>query len=161
MHPSQVEERTYEIFQSGMHCAEAALGALLESEGHDRESLVRAASAFGAGVGRSREELCGALSGSLIALGILRGRSAPGESWDTVAAMAKDFRERFQSMHDCTACGELLAKFGPQENMEKCKRLTARAAGMMREIMDRDAADIAPLSCGCCACAAKPCGAGA
>lgn len=154
MHPSQVEERAYEFFQSGMHCAEAALAAILASEGQGRENLVAAASAFGAGVGRSREELCGALSGSLIALGLLRGRTTPGESWDGVAAMAKDFRERFQEMHGCTVCGELLENFGPQENMEKCKRMTARAAGMMREILDREA-DAAPLSCGCCACSGK------
>jgi hypothetical protein len=49
-------------------------------------------------------------------------------------------------MRGCTACGELLENFDPQENMDKCNRMTARAAGMMREILDREA-DAVPLSC--------------
>jgi len=153
MNAAQVEERAYEIFQGGMHCAEAALAAILESE-EGSADLVRAASAFGAGVGRSREELCGALSGSLIALGLLQGRTSPREPWDNVAGMAREFRERFQAMHGCTACGELLEALGPQENMESCRRMTARTAGMMREIMDRGGLEIEARPCGCCACSA-------
>jgi C_GCAxxG_C_C family probable redox protein len=151
MNSLQIEERTYALFQGGLHCAEAACRAILESENdQDAAGTARAASAFGAGVGRSKEELCGALSGSLIALGILRGRRSAQESWDSVAAMASEFRERFQAAHGCTRCGELLAGLGPQENMEGCSRMTARAAGMMRELLDSDGLESSPRSCACC-----------
>jgi C_GCAxxG_C_C family probable redox protein len=151
MNALQIQERTYVLFQGGLHCAEAACRAILESESvQDAAETARAASAFGAGVGRSKEELCGALSGSLIALGILRGRSSAQESWDSVAAMASEFRERFQALHGCTSCGELLADLGPQENMEGCRRMTANAAGMMRELLDRGGLELTPRDCGCC-----------
>lgn len=147
----QIEERAYDLFRGGLHCAEAACKAILESEpGLDAPEATRAASAFGAGVGRSKEELCGALSGSLIALGILRGRTSAHESWDSVASMASEFRERFQALHGCTSCGEILDSLGPQENMEGCRRMTARAAGMMRELLDQGGLGLAPRSCGCC-----------
>jgi C_GCAxxG_C_C family probable redox protein len=151
MNALQIEERTYALFQGGLHCAEAACQAILESEtGLDAAGAARAASAFGAGVGRSKEELCGALSGSLIALGILRGRTSAQESWDNVAAIASEFRERFQALHGCTSCGEILTDLGPQENMEGCRRMTAKAAGMMRELLDRNGLELTPRSCGCC-----------
>ena len=152
MSTSHVEKRAYELFQGGLHCAEAACTAILESEEgwNQQPEAAKAASACGAGVGRSKAEICGALSGSLIALGILRGRSGPSEPWDDVAALAHAFRENFQLHNDCTRCGELLERFGPQENMEQCKRMTARTAGMMRDLLDRRVQELPARSCGCC-----------
>ena len=151
MNKEQVEQRTYDLFQGGLICSEAVLAAVLEAAGVPADGFSpRAATAFGGGVGRCREEMCGALSGGLLALGLLEGRSGSGESWDAVAARAAEFRERVRALTGRTRCRDVLEALGPQENMEKCKRFTASAAGILHELLARPEAAQQASTCGCC-----------
>jgi C_GCAxxG_C_C family probable redox protein len=151
MKKSQVEQRTYELFQGGLICAESVLTAVLEASGVEYDEFSpRIATAFGGGVGRCREEMCGALAGGLMALGMAQGRSSAGESWDDIAAKAAELRERVKGLTGHTRCKDVLDALGPQENLEKCKRFTASAAGIAYELLSPDAAAAAPGKCGCC-----------
>ena len=150
MNRQDVEARTEDLFRGGLHCAEAVLQAVLEGQGLDTAACSpRAATAFGGGVGRSKKGLCGALSGGLIALGQLRGRGGPQESWDEVAALAEALRQRFATEFGCTRCFAVLEKLGAQERMDKCVRLTGRTAGMVHEALSGDSADRPAQACGC------------
>lgn len=106
-------------------------------------------------MGRSKEEICGALSGGLIALGYLRGRNAPSEKWDQAATIAQGVRAKFIEEHGCTRCGQLLEKLGPQEDMNKCIRLAGDVAGMFHEAL-RATDEVPAAQCGCTARQAKP-----
>lgn len=155
MNRQGVEARTEELFRGGLHCAEAVLQAVLESQGlGEAECSPRVATAFGGGVGRSKKGLCGALSGGLMALGYLRGRSNPQESWDEVAATADALRQRFAAKYGCTRCFVVLEKLGPQERMDKCIRLAGRTAGMVHDALATGAC--AAQACGCADLHAKP-----
>ncbi|MBA4356214.1 MAG: oxidoreductase [Desulfovibrio sp.] len=157
MNREQVEQRTEELFRGGLHCAEAVLAAVLESQGiSGTEFSPRAASAFGGGVGRSKKALCGALSGGLIALGLLQGRDAPNEKWDAVAATAESVRARFAAGYGCTTCGKVLENLGPQEDMDKCIRLSANTAGMFHDALNNPASAGDAAACGCTARQAAP-----
>ena len=159
MDKQQVEQRTEEFFRGGLHCAEAVLAAVLESQGvSGAEFSPRAASAFGGGVGRSKKELCGALSGGLIALGIIQGRDIPDESWDAVAATAEGLRSRFETCYGSTTCGPVLERLGPQERMDKCVRLAANTAGLVFTALagDQDSPPAQACGCGCADLHAKP-----
>lgn len=161
MNREQVEQRTEELFRGGLHCAEAVLQAVLESRGVGAaEVSPRMATAFGGGVGRSKQGLCGALSGGLIALGALQGRDTPDGKWDAVAAAAASVRARFEAEQGCTDCGEVLERLGPQEGMLKCIRLAGHTAGMFHEALDQPASAGAAAACGCTArqasCGATP-----
>ncbi len=150
MNRQDVEARTEDLFRGGLHCAEAVLQAVLEGQGLDTaECSPRAATAFGGGVGRSKKGLCGALSGGLIALGQLRGRGGPRESWDEVAATAEALRQRFATEYGCTRCFAVLEKLGAQERMDKCVRLAGRTAGMVHEVLNGDSASRPVQACGC------------
>lgn len=150
MNRHEVEARTEELFRGGLHCAEAVLQAILESEGVDqKEFSPRVASAFGGGVGRSKKALCGALSGGLMALGYLRGRDSGQESWDGIAATADALFNRFKADYGCSRCGTVLENLGPQEKMDKCVRLAGRTAGMVHEALAEDSPSCPAQACGC------------
>jgi C_GCAxxG_C_C family probable redox protein len=150
MNRQQVEQRTEELFRGGLHCAEAVLQAVLESQDVDQATFSpKVATAFGGGVGRSKKGLCGALSGGLIALGYLRGRSTPEESWEEIAVTADELRARFTEEYGCSRCGVVLERLGPQEKMDKCVRLAGNTAGMVFEALAEEAAPCSAQACGC------------
>lgn len=152
MNKEQVEQRTYDLFQGGLICSESVLTAVLEASGVVPDDFSpKIATAFGGGVGRCREEMCGALAGGLIALGILQGRDNAGESWDDIAVTASEFRERVQALTGHTRCKDVLDALGPQENLEKCKRFTASTAGILLELLKTAEPIGVPKACGCCA----------
>ncbi|EPR33048.1 C_GCAxxG_C_C family protein [Alkalidesulfovibrio alkalitolerans DSM 16529] len=158
MERQDVEQRAAALFRSGLNCAESVLAAVLAGRGLEVEGVTRLGTAFGAGAGRSKVELCGALSGGFIALGYLRGRRSGDERWDDVAALAAGVRRRFEAEHGCTACGSVLMALGPQENMDKCIQLSAETAGYFHEALDNPQAlaSAAAAPCGCSARQSTP-----
>lgn len=150
MNKAQVEQRTYELFQGGFHCAESVLAAVLEASGAKPEAVpLQAATGFGGGMGRCKEETCGAITGGILALGLLEGRNSPGQCWDGVAARAAEFRDKVRAITGHTRCRDVLEALGPQENMEKCKRLTASSAGILHELLEKPATCAPAGKCGC------------
>ena len=87
-------------------------------------------------MGRTKEEVCGALAGGVLALGFLTGRSVPGDSWDEAAQAAAELRQRFIAKFGTTRCRDLLEAFGPQENMDRCQRLSGETAGMLAALIE-------------------------
>ena len=132
-----VREKAFEYHKSGYHCAEAVSKAVLETYGTDcSKAIPRVATAFGGGVGRTNHEICGALSGGFISIGCLYGRSEPGGDWNVASDLAAKLRQRFERKYATTNCGALLAKFGRQDNMMRCKQLSGEVAAMLADIFD-------------------------
>ena len=71
-------KRAQLAFSSGYHCAQSALLAFAPACGLEQEQAAKLAASFGGGVG-GMGELCGALNGICIALGLLKGDFAPGD----------------------------------------------------------------------------------
>ena len=61
----------HQYHQQGYSCAQSVAGAFSDLIGWEPERLFAAAGSFGGGVGGSHEELCGAVSGGLLVLGLL------------------------------------------------------------------------------------------
>lgn len=155
MNSQEVDKRAVELMESGLHCAEAVLVAVLEGQGLPTGMAPRAASAFGAGVGRSKKGLCGALSGGLIALGLAQGRDSADESWNDIAARADTVRRWFVEAFGCSRCEAVLEKLSPQQGNELCIGLTGRTAAKFHEVLNAPvAAKAAACGCGCTAQAA-------
>jgi len=134
----EAEKRTFSYHQSGFHCAEAISKALTELFGQEGDGYApKVASGFGGGIGGSHLETCGALTGGIIALGWFWGRTNPGGDKTKVYELAADFREHFVEKFGSSHCQSLLDKFGKQENMMKCKKLTAEAAGILWELLSK------------------------
>ncbi|UCD78917.1 MAG: C-GCAxxG-C-C family protein [Desulfobacterales bacterium] len=134
---SKPGEMAYRYHKSGYHCAEAVSKAIIEAYDSDiGEYTPKAATAFGGGVGRTKQEICGALSGGIIAIGYLFGRREPEADWTDASNLAAKLKLRFVHEYGATNCGALLATFGPQENMLRCKKLSGEVADMLVDIIE-------------------------
>ncbi|MGD8971823.1 MAG: C-GCAxxG-C-C family protein [Desulfobacterales bacterium] len=130
-------QKALDYHKAGFHCAEAVSKAVVEIYDQGMcQDIAKVATAFGGGIGRTHQEICGALTGGVIALGCLLGRNVPGADWTDASELAAELRRRFVREHGTTNCGALLAIFGPQEDMIRCKRLSGEVAGMVVEILE-------------------------
>ncbi|HVP41464.1 MAG TPA: C-GCAxxG-C-C family protein [Candidatus Krumholzibacteriaceae bacterium] len=96
-------EKAVKRFDSGYNCAESVLLALSEHFHQESSIIPRIATGFGAGVGRSGQ-ICGALSGAVMAIGLLRGcekgeeeREKRNAAYESVRQMIKAFEKEFGS----------------------------------------------------------------
>jgi C_GCAxxG_C_C family probable redox protein len=72
------------------------------------EVLLRASCPFGGGIGGSRDELCGVLSGAIIVLGALWGRASTDEPEDLVRELACQIQREFVAYAGTSTCRPIL-----------------------------------------------------
>ncbi len=102
-------ELAKEYFESGCNCAQAVLLAFCDDFGLDKDTALMIAAPFGGGMGRLRE-VCGAVSGMNMALGLAKGRYSTEDNakkaqlYSAVQELAGKFREANGSI----ICRELL-----------------------------------------------------
>ena len=98
-----------ELFREGYNCSQAVLLAFEDMTGLERETAAKIASSFGGGLGRMRE-VCGAVSGAAMVLGLVRGYFDP-KSYEQKKAhyqLIQDFAARFKEKNGSIICRELL-----------------------------------------------------
>ncbi len=140
MNRKQVEETTFKHHQSGLCCSEAIIRSVTETYAEESSSAIpEIGSGFCKGIGKTGEDICGTVTGGVIALGYIFGRMTRDDDNAPVCEFAAEFRKRFIAKYGTTNCGELLKKFGQQEDMGKCKCMTADAAGMIASMLSRKA----------------------
>ena len=129
-----------EQFAAGKHCAQCSLCPWAEELGYDAEELEHLACAFGGGMFRG--DTCGAVTGSLMALGL-----ACGDAQDRVKAKTAAFQAAFTERFGSTICRELigydLSKSGEFEKaaesgimMELCPELVCGAVEIMNRLLE-------------------------
>ena len=102
--------KAMELFKSGYNCAQAVFGAFASDYGIDEKTAFMLSSSFGGGIGRLRE-VCGAVSGMMMVLGIAEGNydktddKAKMEHYKKVQAVAQKFKDENGSI----ICRELLS----------------------------------------------------
>jgi C_GCAxxG_C_C family probable redox protein len=138
MSAKSVEKQSFEYFKSGYWCSESVFKAITEKYAENVDSsLSRLTSGFVGGMGSSHQETCGALTGGIIALGYLYGRTNPEDELTDLKEMVIKYRERFIKEYGTTNCGVLLDGFGEQgDDYPKCRDLTAKAAGILADIIE-------------------------
>ena len=100
-----------QLFIKGYNCAQAVFCAFTDVTGFDVDTSARLASSFGGGLGRLRE-VCGAVSGAALVLGILKGYDDPAdqEAKKQHYELVREFADRFKEKHTSIICRELLTK---------------------------------------------------
>ncbi len=98
-----------DLFSQNYNCAQSVLAACGEPLGLPRETALRVAGPFGAGIGRMGGT-CGAVSGAFMAIGLKYARTSPDQdaAKDKGYALAREFVARFTARHKSTVCRELL-----------------------------------------------------
>ncbi len=112
-----------ELFKNGCNCSQAVLLAFSDVTGLENETALKLASSFGGGMGRMRE-VCGAVSGALMVLGIAKGYSdlSDGEAKKEHYALIQEFARRFKEENGSIICRELLAGVKTENGVSPEKR---------------------------------------
>lgn len=150
MNTDERVDRARNNFQSGYNCPQSVVHAfddVLEANGIDPDTALRLASPFGGGMGRLRE-VCGAVTGMFMLLGLLEGFSDP-EEYDGKADLYEDAQrlaEEFRRRQGSILCRDLLGlSEGPSESAPErrtqayyesrpCAELCACAAGLVADM---------------------------
>ncbi len=136
-----------ELFLSGASCSQAVVLAFSDVTGLDDSLAAKISSPFGGGMGRMRE-VCGAVSGMLMVLGILYGYEDAGEKDANKKALYKDVQalaDRFRQEVGSIVCREILKNPSTDPNptprtaefykTRPCARMVMTAARLMEEFI--------------------------
>ena len=126
-----------ELFGSGYNCAQSVAGAFAEDFGASIDMVANIASSFGGGIA-GRREMCGAVSGMLIALGLAKGdydKSSP-EAKQEHYALCRKAMEMFEEKLGTLICSKRLEmnKMG-ENNVYTCREVCEVAADVVAEII--------------------------
>ena len=138
--PGLVESRAQNLFITRqLHCAEAVFLALNQGFGGElsEETAIRLASTMTDGFGGAGC-LCGALGGSLLALGLFLSRDQPsGRDKYNAQRAAKVLHDLFRDQFGSTCCRVLnnKTKKGSRAHFEHCKEMTGVGARLAAQII--------------------------
>ena len=96
---------------------------------------MRWATALSGGLGGSRQETCGALSGGAMVIGGLYGRNGAEEDDEIACSLARRYRERFLAEFGTTRCQELYDRFHAPGSVGTCAVVGERAARLLLEVL--------------------------
>jgi len=96
-------------FSEGYDCAQSVFYSYCDALGFDKNTALKMACGFGAGMGR-KGEVCGAVTGGIIVIGAKYGR---GERDDRTATeltykKTREFMDQFEKKHGTFVCRKLL-----------------------------------------------------
>jgi len=97
------------MMAGGYNCAQSVLSAFCEDLNFDRETALKLATGFGAGMAR-RQEVCGAVSGGIMAIGLKFGRGLADEKAvaENTYLLVGEFMKRFSDKYGSCLCRVLL-----------------------------------------------------
>jgi len=123
-------------FKEGSNCAEAIFMTFREYLAPDMDpDLVKLVTGFGSGVGEAGC-MCGALSGSIVALNMVKGRPSREESRDEAYDYAKKFHDKFVEKYGVTCCRALNPyPFETREHLTNCLKITGNTGKMLMEFL--------------------------
>ena len=136
------------LFLEGYNCAQAVFCAFCDETGLSLENAARLSLSFGGGMGRLRE-VCGTVSGALMALGMLRGYSDPADPQAKAEhyRLVQQYAQRFREINGTIICRELLkdvpvtpggvpeARTPEFYRRRPCLRLAGEAAGLLEQML--------------------------
>ena len=127
-----------DLMDAGYHCSEAIL---LSVGGHYLGEVspqaVRMSSPFAGGVGSTKLDLCGALTGGLMVIGGLAGREDAAINDDRCQALAAAYRAEFLRSFGWLKCGDLKANWIGNVGQESCRALVEKAAGVLVGVIEQ------------------------
>ena len=135
-------ERATAAFDEGFSCSQAVFSAFAPEFGTDPEWALKVSGPFGGGMGRLGE-VCGAVSGAFMAIGLRHGRVRADdlETKERAYALVQEFAERFIERHGTILCRGLLgADIGTPEG--KAQIEASGISAVVCPAAVRDAAEI-------------------
>ena len=119
-----IGEEAVRFHQQGCNCAQSVLSACGKYTGLDLNTAMSIAAGFGGGV-RSGE-ICGAISGAVMAIGLIE------QDKRRVAALASQCVDSFREKFGCVRCMEL------KQNRVSCDALIEYGAKYIEDLMKQN-----------------------
>ena len=140
---SKYEEKAIKLFKEGFNCAQSVFLAFDDVMGLDRSTALKLSSSFGGGMARMRE-VCGAVSGMFMVLGVLYGYDSPTDMEAKKAhyAFLRDVADKFKAENGSIICRDILGdpEHGgapePRTDSYYKKRPCAEYVGMCAKIVE-------------------------
>jgi C_GCAxxG_C_C family probable redox protein len=134
-------------FVEGYNCAQSIVFTFCDECGLSPDAALKVACGFGAGMGR-KQEVCGAVAGGIMVLGLRHGRgTADGRSvTEALYPMTREFMDAFAVRNGSYLCRDLLSgceltseegqrRFKEDGLLEKvCKPCVRSAAEILQEM---------------------------
>jgi len=96
------------------------------------------ATGFAGGVGDTQQEMCGALSGGVLVIGGLVGRTSLDEDDGPALDLATRYRARFLAELGDTQCAPLREMVHAPDGLGSCAVLVERAAAILLELLEEN-----------------------
>lgn len=135
-------------FKEGYNCAQAIVHHYAEKIGEPAALAFRAATGFGAGMGR-KQQVCGALSGGILVIGCLYGRSEGDAkpAQESAYAKTRELLDRFETERGSVICKRLLGdcdlltdagrkRFADERLIERCEACVVSVARILDGILE-------------------------
>lgn len=102
-------EESASLFNSGCNCSQSVFSVFTEEYGLEPKLGRKIATALGGGVGRTGN-MCGAVSGAILAIGLIYGMDNPGdtETKEKTYQMTQEFVKTFTERYGSVSCPTLL-----------------------------------------------------
>lgn len=139
----KIRKEAEDLFRGGFFCSEAVISVIRSNFELDvPEEIIAMASGFPVGIGRSKC-LCGAVSGGVMAIGLLFGRTVQKDPQvEQTLALSKELHDWFKVANGKNAlCCRILTKefdMGQGEHKEQCIRYTGLVAAKVAEMIVRE-----------------------
>lgn len=138
------KEKAVALFMSEKNCAQSVLIANNEKNEHENEMLMNITQVFGGGVLRTGN-LCGAVSGALMAIGIKYGNPNDPHGKGRAIELGRLFLKEFTDKNGSINCRELLGHDMSNEEERKkivelqlrdkvCKKLIENSSDILEKI---------------------------
>ncbi|MDP2181728.1 MAG: C-GCAxxG-C-C family protein [Actinomycetota bacterium] len=122
------------LYEEGMFCCEAVLSVVNEAAGTPfPPDVMRLGSGFWGGLAGDGST-CGALVGSIMAIGLLAGRTATNGEWESCTDASEEIRTRFREACGGVSCGGLVRPFGGMDGegrRGRCAEITGTASALV------------------------------
>jgi len=139
-------EQAKELFLSGFNCAQSVLLSFADDLQFSREHAQKISAGFGGGMGK-RQETCGAVTGAIMVIGLLKGEEvcSNDELKSEAYGAVKELTRSFEAEYKTTRCKELIgcdlntpegsAKFRDEKIMENvCAGCVGKAVRIVESI---------------------------
>lgn len=123
-------------FKDGYNCAEAVFITFREYLAPEvSPETVKLVTGFGGGLGHAGC-MCGALTGAIIALNMVKGRTSHEESRNPAYETAREFHDRFFEKFGSTCCRVLNQHpFDTPEHLKNCLKITGNTGKLLMEFL--------------------------
>jgi C_GCAxxG_C_C family probable redox protein len=120
------KENAVNYFKQSFNCSQSVFTAYRQTDKMDEKTALKLSTIYGAGVASTGKELCGAVTGALMAISMKFGREdvAGIESKMRTYELGRQFMEKFSKNQGSCICDRILGiNIGTPENMKKATEM--------------------------------------